>query len=237
MQQKSIFQYFLKGFSFANQSFDIFIITLFFGSSIYLPDLSGNLQIDLLYGLLFLILMGFNLSLPVFLIQKQQKQKLNYGEILKVIVNNTMRLLIPGIILFIILVLLVITSFVLVGLFLQPSNSQVTNFFKNIGQPGPQPIFMLLIAPLTFLAFTPFFFSLENKNLLISIKQSIQVSFKNLYFIGILMVINIIYYFLISFLPSDFWGSVVTTVLAGYTTLFLTTSTLFYYQARVQKGV
>lgn len=236
MQQKSIFQYFLKGFSLTNQSFDIFIIALFFGSLIYLPDLSENLQVDLLYGLLLLILMGFNLSLPVFLLQKQQRQKLNYGEMLQVITNSIKRLLIPAVILFVVFILLFIISAVLVGLFLQPSNSQVTNFFQNIGQPGAQPIFMLLIVPLTFLAFTPFFFSLENKNLLISIRQSIQVSFKNLYFVGILMVINIIYYFLIRFLPGDFWGQAVTTVLAGYTTLFLTASTLFYYQTRVQKG-
>src|SRR3989344_2263494 len=206
MHQKAIFNYFLNGFFLANRSLDIFLISI-----------------------------GFTLSLPVFLIQKQQNKALDYGQVVKATLKNTKRLILPGILLFILFTIVLMASFVLAAISLHPSKDQVTSFFQSIGK-GWHPIFLIPIVLIAFLEFTSFFFSLEGNGLLSSVKKSIVVAFNNLKYISIIILISLIST-ITSFIPIEtFLGPLVKMILSGYIALVLTASSLLYYQTVIYKS-
>ncbi len=187
MKLKSIIQYFLNGFSLTNRSLDIFLISL----SLSIPSLLryfipntllGKILSPVSFVLLF-ISIGFMLSLPVFLEQKQQKKVSDYRNIVKITFENTKRIILPSVLLFITFIVLLMFSFILVAIFLHPNKDQVSIFFQNIGK-GWQPIFLIPITLMYFFEFTSFFFSLEHNGLLSSIRKSIVVAFNNLDYIS-----------------------------------------------------
>lgn len=238
MQQKSIINYFLSGFSLANRSLDIFLISLLFSLPTFLSTYIQNSPLayvpQLLNVILAFISIGFMLSLPVFLVQKQQKKALEYRYIAKVTLKNTKRIILPVFIFFVLSVVILISSFILVAIILQPNKDQIIMFLQNIVK-GWQPISLIPIILLAFLQFTSFFFSLEGIGLLSSIRKSIVATFNNLYYISIVILIGIISYTLTSSIPIEtFLGQVVITVLGGYIALVLTASSLFYYQAVIK---
>lgn len=241
MRQKSIITYFFNGFSLANRSLDIFLISillsLFTLLSNYIQNsFLGNI-LQLLDFILFFISIGFMLSLPVFLIQKQQAKALDYGQIVKITLKNTKRLIIPGILLFILFTIFLVFLFALFAILLHPSKEQVTMFFQSIGK-GWQPILLIPIILMSFLEFTAFFFSLEQNSLLSSLKKSIVAALNNLHYISIIILISIISYTLTSFIPVEtIWGQLLRMVLGGYIALVLTASSLFYYQAVIKRSL
>lgn len=237
MRQKSIINYFLNGFSLTNQSLELFLISL----SLFLPSLLRNFIPNLekvlspLSFILLFINIGFMLSLPVFLEQKQQKKASDYRNIVKITFKNTKRIILPGVLLFFIFVILLILSFILLAVFLHPSRDEVTTFFQNIGK-GWQPIFLVPIVLMYFFEFTSFFFSLEHNGLLDSMKKSIVTAFSNLGYISIIIIIGVTSYSTTSFIPiQTFWGQVIRIVLGGYIALWLTASSLFYYQGVIKR--
>lgn len=241
MQQRSLVQYFLKGFSLTNQSLDIFFISVL----LLLPSLFSNFMPHTILGkilsalsiVLICITIGFNLSLPVFLVQKQQKKSLDYREIIKVVLKNTKRIMLPGIALFILLIIFLILSLILTAIFIHPSREETTSFFQNIGE-GWQPIFLIPVVLISFLEFTSFFFSLEHNGLLNSIKKSVLVAFNNLYYMSIVILISAISYFITGFIPIEpFWGQLARTLLGGYIGFALTASSLFYYQTVIKRSL
>lgn len=240
MQQRSIVQYFLKGFSLTNQSLDIFFISVL----LFLPFLFSNFMPHTILGkilsalsiVLIFITLGFNLSLPVFLVQRQQKKALDYREIIKVVLKNTKRIILPSISLFILLTILLILSLILTAIFIHPSREEATSFFQNIGE-GWQPIFLTIVL-ISFLEFTSFFFSLEHNGLLNSIKKSVLVAFNNLYYVSIVTLFSVISYFITGFIPIEpFWGQLARTLLGGYIGFALTASSLFYYQTVIKRSL
>ncbi len=241
MRQKSMINYFLNGFSLINRSLDIFLISLLLSLptllSIYTQNSFFVKVLQLLGFILFFISTGFMVSLPVFLIQKQQKRALDHRQIVGVTLKNTKRIILPGILLFIFFTILLGLSIVLVVIFLHPSKDQVTIFFQNFGK-GWQPIFLIPITLIAFLEFTSFFFSLEHNGLLSSIKKSIVAAFNNLHYTSIVILISIISYSLTGFIPIDtFWGQLARMVLGGYIALVVTASSLFYYQNIIKRAL
>lgn len=250
MQQKSVIQYFFKGFSLANISLDVLLIGLFlpllylFLNSFIQNTILGKVLFILSFVLVFINIV-FLLSLPVFLIQKQQKKALDYGQIIGVILKNIRRILFP-IILLAVFFVLIFSAVMLIILFIHTlislrlnsgkSEEEITSFIQNLGK-GWHPILIMPIVAISFFEFTSFFFSLENNGLLSSIKKSINAAFNNLHYISIVILINIISYSINSFIPiQTFWGQLVRMVLGGYISLVLTASSLFYYQNVVKKN-
>ncbi len=241
MKLKSIIQYFLNGFSLTNRSLDIFLISL----SLSLPSLIKYFMPNTILGkvlspvsfVLLFISIGFMLSLPVFLEQKQQKKVSDYRNIVKITFENTKRIILPSVLLFITFIVLLMFSFILVAIFLHPNKDQVSIFFQNIGK-GWQPIFLIPITLMYFFEFTSFFFSLEHNGLLSSIRKSIVVAFNNLDYISMVIMIGIISYSITSFIPiQTFWGYVIRIALGGYIGLGLTASSLFYYQNVLKRAL
>ncbi len=240
MQHKSVFQYFFKGFSLINKSLDIFLI----GLSLSLSGLLINFFIsNTIFGIVLFILsvvlvfidIGFFLSLPFFLIQKQQKEALDYGKMVGVVLKNTRRIVLP-IILFVLIffAVMLILLFIHTVISLRPnsakSEEEIISYLQNISK-GWHPITLIPLALLSFLGFTSFFFSLENNGLLSSLKKSTIAGFNNLNYISILILISIISYSFFSLMPMEtFWGQLILMTLGGYIPLVLTASSLFYYQ-------
>lgn len=78
MQQKSLIQYFISGFSLANRSLVLLLISVVLSIVSLLTQYVKNSPFELVLGILAFILSfisgGFLLSLPVFLVSKQQKK-------------------------------------------------------------------------------------------------------------------------------------------------------------------
>lgn len=237
MKQKFIFIYLLNGFSLANRSLDIFFAILFltlFSSLGKYTQISPLVKIfPILSFIVFFVGIGFSLSLPVFLVQKQQKKALDYKNVLTVSFKNARRLIFPGILFLIIFIPFLIFSVIFISVFLHVSLNPT--FIKDITT-GIHPIQIALITLFSFLGFTSFFFSLEGDGIFISAKKSMIVAFKNLPYVGTMVLISIISYTVASYVPiSNPWG-LLRVVLNAYVGLVLAASALFYYQAVIIKG-
>ncbi len=83
MKRKPITQYFYDGFTLANQGFDILFIALLLSIpslvSAYAKDAVLSKIISSVWFIFALISFGFNLSIPVFLVYKQQRKVLSYN--------------------------------------------------------------------------------------------------------------------------------------------------------------
>lgn len=250
MQQKPIIQYFLNGFSLTNRSLDILLINLFLFLPLLKPTLLINYTQNSIFGAVLLLLaafllafisIGFLLSIPVFLVQKQQKKALDYRHLGGVVIKNTRRIILPGVLLLVLLAVTLILLAILIEIFLHPnpSSKEITSFFQSIGK-GWYLIFFILLVVITFFEFTSFFFSLEHDGLFSSMKKSISVAFNNLHYISIVILISIIYSLIISFVPiGTFWGQwrLVRMFLDGYISLAVISSSLFYYQNVIKRAL
>mgnify|MGYP001566154337 CR=1 FL=1 len=245
MKHNYIIQYLLKGFSLANRSLDIlligFLLTI---TSTILGFLLSNTALEKAQSALSFIFLfigiSFTLSIPIFLLQKQQQKSLNYKELIGILVKNTKRIMLPGILLFILFTILLSLSLVIIAIALRPSENQVAAFFQNFGKDwqGWQLIFLIPIILLSFLEFTPFFFSLENQGLWISIKNSIITAFRNLPYIGLVTLIMIITYSITSFISmGTTQGQLIRNLIAQYVNLVIAASSLFYYQSAIKKDL
>lgn len=248
MQQKPIIQYFLRGFALANRSLDLFFIGLFLSlGEISLNSLVQNPTIGFVFTILsfviFSISQGFLLSMPVFLVQKQEKKPLDKKHLVKVVLKNSKRIIVPVIIFFVLIFFAVLLIPLLVppefifGPYSKKSEEEIISFMQNVGKSW-SPIFLIPLSLAAFFGFTSFFFSLENHGLLSSFKKSIGAAFNNLRYIGIVILINIIiFYSITNLIPNEvFWGQLVKMVLAQYLALVLISSSLFYYQNVIKKN-
>lgn len=247
MQQKqSVLNYLSKGFSLANHSLDIYLIsaTLVLISSTNFPNLPspfGTILSILTFTFLF-IWIGYELSIPSFLQQKQKESKLNLKSVYETTIKNTKRIFIPGILL-IILLMGSLFAYVIIAL-LQGSNpDQIT---ASIQQPsefiisgftgGWSPViiaFSLISSVIfSFFTFTSIFFSIENKGIFRSIVQSVVLSSRHLHYISIIILVNLITSLIFKLFPIEqTWGRMLTSALTQYVNLVITASSLLYYRA------
>lgn len=239
MKHNYIIQYLFKGFSLANRSLDILLIGFLLNIT---PIISGFLlsntalkEVQPALSFIFLFIgISFTLSTPIFLLQKQQQKSLNYKELVGIVVKNNKRIMLPGVLLFTLFIILLLLSLVIIAVVLQPNENQVAIFFQNFGK-GWEPIFLIPIILLSFLEFTPFFFSLEYQGLWISIKNSITTAFKNLPYIGLVTLIMIITFFINSFILQG--QLLIRNLVAQYVYLVIAASSLFYYQSVIKKDL
>src|SRR5689334_2415922 len=114
MNHKPFTQYFSEGFSLANRSLDILCVAILLWIpsivSMYLPVTSSRGIVALILGLFLLISIVFTLSIPVFLVSKQQGGTLTYKEVFGVVARNTRRMVLPVIIYFLIFGVILFSS-------------------------------------------------------------------------------------------------------------------------------
>lgn len=236
-QNQSILKFYSDGFTLTNKSLDIYLISLFIFLPILLnyffPNSPYYVVLTLLSIPVAILNIGFSLSVPIFLLQKQQNQSLNFKSILSTTTQSIRRMILPAFLIFILFVALLMLSFILLFIFLHPTGRQVQQFFQSFSNlsKGWHPIFLIQPIIVSFLVFTPFLFSLEQQGLFASLKNSLVISIKNLpYLVGVI-ILGIISYSVTSFLPvTEFWGLFLRFAVSLYIGLIITASTLFYYQ-------
>lgn len=239
--EKTTFSYFLKGFSLANRSLDIFVISLFFllfgQFSFLFQDLLVRNILQLIDFILLFFNFGFFMSIPVFLLWKQQNKSLNYHVFWSTLTRNTKRMIIPTI-LYLILIMIVGFSFLFaVAATIHPANSQqfaviiqnFTNQLKNWN-----PLFIINGAIVSLFVFTSIYFSVENNGFFASAKKSLAMSLKNLNFIVIIILISATTYSISTLLsiPSNSGSYLISIAISQYVSLVVIASTLYYYQSR-----
>lgn len=240
MTKSLLINYFIKGFSLANHSLEIYLI----GIGLSLVGVFGNLLSGSIIGKIlqfvsFISLFftfGYQMSVPLLLTFKQQAKPLEFNNVWNIVLINTKRMILP-IILF--SILFMVFFFALLILFVatsHPTNSQDTaasikNFIEQLR--NWNPLFIIFGSIFSFFEFTPIYFSIENKGLFASIKGSVSFSFKHLNFIVLLVLINAINYTIITLIriPINPLGQLVFTVITQYIALIISASTLLFYQS------
>src|SRR3989344_783908 len=198
-KEKAVYSYFLNGFSFLNKNIEIYFVLIV----LILINTLLPVQDKSIIGLAFLLpsitltvfQWGYNLSVPIFLVQKKSDKKLSYIYIRDTTVQTTKRLIVPALILAILFTLFIIIFIIVISAIsngdvekIKTINQQFQNWVQN-------PIHLGLL-PFSFIfalfSFFPIFFSLEKYGFIDSIKKSITFSFKNLRFVVLLLAINIV---------------------------------------------
>lgn len=240
-KEKSLFNYFSDGFALTNKSLEVYLIALVLTLIALLNSIFPNSPYSGIFSLLLFITtimsVGFSLSAPVFLLQKHQNKPLALQNMLSTTIKNTRRIILPLILIFILFIVLFIATSVLTAIFLYPTKEQVFQFFQSWDRfsKGWHPIFLIPSILFSFFVFTPFFFSLEYKGLLVSIKKSVALSFRNLSYIALVALVSIISYSVTSLLPiAETWGLLLRPAITVYLNLVVTASTLFYYQKMIK---
>ena len=237
--------YFLKGFSLANKSLDIFFISVLLSLASFIPDFLENSPIIKILSfatfLLFFIQTGFSMSIPLFLVDKQQNKRLNYHDMWSVVLRNTKRMILP-VILFLVLVMALGFTLLFITAFntIQSGGDfkQIVTSIQNLPNSLQDwnPIFLVVTGLFSLLIFTPIYFSIENKGIFSSIKRSLIFSFKNLNFILILITIDGIYSFISTLIPFSIENKIwLITVLGGYLNFIMTASAFLYYKSKKSK--
>lgn len=236
---KSIGGYFQSGLVLANRSLEIFIISAVLALlqiSIISPE--GPILpvvLGLVSFIALLLSIGFSLSMPAFLLMKQQNKKIQPRELLSVTLANTRRSIVPLVLLLLLFAGIFILAIIALAVIVKPDSADFTRFFQ--GLEGWNPVYQLFPIISAFLVFTSIFFSLEKKGLIGSMKQSIKVSFKHLPFVIPVMLIGVVSYSLTNFLfPDNSWGLTVNYIIHSYIGLAVISGALFYYQAVLAKN-
>lgn len=230
------FDYFKKGISLVNKSWGIFLFGLILTALSSFPDLLGDSFIkrtlQAIGFLLIFIEFGFSFSLPVFLLARQEGKSVSFGDVLSTSLQNTKRLILPLILIFIVLIILAVLGFILVVQFIYGGNF---NFMQNTTQGFNlwNLLSVFLIGLFSFITFSSIYFSLEKNGLFRSIKRSIGLSIKNLDFIAIIFVISASTFLILILLLKDyqsFWQLFLRSVIYQYEGLLFTAAALIFYQ-------
>ena len=242
-------KYFLQAFIIVNKSLDLYLI----GISLILFSLLS--QLNLPVGIqsilsfiniaLMFILISFTLSIPVFLLWKKEN-KFTYLTLKNTVIKNTKRIIIPGIIFFVLfttaaMVLLIIYAVTTVG---SGDQVQPTNVERDIASAvnfltGWSPIMIIILVLFSIITslfiFTPIYFSIEGKGLINSAIDSVSFSFKNLGFIFLVILISLLNGFILRLLPpQELWAQFLTLILSEYVAFIMIASAFLFYQASSQ---
>lgn len=197
--------------------------------------LTGQLIPQRLWPLLVfldLFVLGFDLSFPVFLQDRQNNRPIDAKHWALTTLQSTKRIVLPCFLVFLFLFVII----VILALALHPSTDQVKSFFNSITTKGWNPILAIVSVLGAFSVFFPMFFSLEKEGILQSFKHSVAVSFKHLPFISMVMIIDFIVYSLGAYLSLHFFRLLVN-VFTGYVGFIVSASALYYYQRFIKREV
>jgi hypothetical protein len=235
MNRKPLTRYFSGGFSLANRSLDILCVTILLLLpsivSTYLPATNLRGIIALITALFTLISIVFGLSIPVFLVARQQGGTLSYKEVFGVVARNTRRMILPVIVYFLVFGALLFLSIIL-------SAGRALAFFQNMSElsKGWQPTSVIFISVVSLFTFTPFFFSLENNGFFTSMKKGLRIALHNTPYIALVILFGVASYSITSIIPKEvFWGRLLTIAVGQYGNLVLIATSLFYYQDAVKE--
>jgi len=211
-------KYFFSAFKIANKENKIYIIIVAFSLINFSSGFFNTKEpYSLLFSLLQFLAWAFSLSVPYFIIKHLEKQKIEYGFMVKKTLTTARRLIIPAI-LVTILVLFVIMGSIFVAIQGQTA-AEIQSYFKSlytqlIDLPH-QPIVFLVTIPFALVTslfcFQPIFFTLKQKSFFISFIDSLKFSFQNMRFIYLvafysffLSLFSSVYSFLSSASFNDF---------------------------------
>lgn len=233
--------FFSKGFFLTNRSLEIYLIGIVLSLIGVLVSLFKGSPVGTVLKIVSFISIfftfGFQMSVPLLLTLKQQTNHLAFNKAWSVILRNTKRMILPVILfgtLFMILLFSLLIWFIAMS---HPTNSQaIVNVIKNIAEQmrNWNPLFIVLGIPFALFAFTPIYFSVENKGFFASMKRSISFSFKHLNFIMLLVLFGAINYTVITLIRipvENPLGRVILSVITHYVGLILSASTLLFYQS------
>lgn len=226
-----------KGFALTNRSWGIFLVGLFFSLFFYPASFLEHSTITRILtaiGLLLLpISIGFYMSIPIFLVDKQQGKSLRLINILVLTLQSTKRLIIPGILLLLLFIALGILVYVFIVVVLYSGNFNI--FSEEVPDSfNKWNIWILLFTGIfAFFSFTPIYFSLEKNGLFNSITKSLEFSLKHLKFIAVLALISWAFYSVNTLLPpiSKQFQLLIQTLLGTYEVILLTAIPLVFYQS------
>lgn len=235
--------YFTKGFALVNKSLLVYLINLL----LWLPTIISNLLpndsfksilIFMSYILMFLSL-GFSLSIPSFLLQKQENKSLELKSILYITLKNTKRIIVPiillGVIFFVLLFFILLINISIFSLTYLPNDS----FSEWLGSEDRSLIYqifgIIISAASSFFVFMPILFSIKNEGVFKSLLKSFSLSIKNFSFLSLVVLVNIVSSLLTGFLPiTQTWGYSLGMMINSYVGLLITSSALLYYQKAIK---
>lgn len=212
--------FFSKGFSLANKSLVIFAILVILEQIPLIPN-SFPYPLRIFSLILTFFTIGFGLSIPVFLQDKQNNRPIDVKHLILTTTQNTKRIALPFFLLSLFL------GVALVILFLIKSLPAIK---------GWDPIVAIVSVLAAFFVFAPMFFSLEKEGLLPSFKHSMAVSFKHIPFVSLVMIIDLIAYSVWSYLSFQFFR-LIGDVFILYVGFIVSASALYYYQRFIKRGV
>jgi len=244
VKDKKIYKYFLKGFNLVNRNIEIYIFSAALSCIIYIfPHQRGLINLILFLPRIFLLFLsvGYSLSIPIFLVKKQNKINVDLNFIWNQSLSTAIRIILPFIVYgFIFLILL----FFYIGIVLQLSGVDVTKssgIIEGMKLIIQRPyIYFLPISWIGVLfVFFPMFFTLEMNGFHSSVKKSIIMSFQNLKFafilwlVGYLVLILLSVIFPINNIPVNSSFNIyriLFNLCINYTQTVITASILLYYQ-------
>lgn len=234
-----VLNYFTQGWVLVNKSLQVYILGVLLSATTPLSSLipEGPLStvIAILFSIINIFYVGFTLSTPVFFNIKQMNKPLTYQIMLQTAFRNTLRMILPGLLLILIFAVLVAA---LAMLFISTFGVQARQLLTIFGDlNGPfNPILISLMFIFHLFLFTPVLFSLENKGLLYSVKQSIVLVPQNLPFFIIAATLSTLLYSAAGLIPySKSWGSFLIYTFNLYVSFVITAATLIYYQKVIKR--
>lgn len=236
---KSPLTCFINGFKLINKSFKLILFSFLLAIPAVSENSFFNSLLSIIFGIASLITayigLGFTLSLPLLLIQRQKDKEITYQEILSESLKSAKRSIKSVLLIFVILVVILL-AIIIGGAAILPGIQGLPPIPRFEDLPFWHPILILPAILTSFLVFTPVFFSLEEKNLLISMKESVLLGMKHLPFIVVVAILGLAPYLVIAVLLLDkIWINIFTYIVSAYTGLIIASSALLYYQKIIKK--
>lgn len=238
MNNKS-FNYFRKGFNLVNKSWRILLFGLILTSlkniPVILSDSFVKGTLEAMGFLLIFVEFGFFYSLPVFLLARQEGKLVSFGDIFSTSLQNTKRLILPLILIFIVFIILGVLGLFLVIQFVYGGNF---DFMQNTAQGfnlWNLFYFVFFFGLFSFITFSPIYFSLEKNGLFRSFKKSINLSIKNLDFIIIIFMISSAIFLISTQFLGDYqsiWQLFLGNTIYQFEGLLFSATALILYQSQ-----
>lgn len=248
--------YFIRGFHLVNDEIIIYLfIVLFILINLLISFFSAKIKVLSVFTLLLTFLKwSYIVSIPLFINKCIDKKRLDVGYIAKTTLEASKRLIIPGIIIFILLT--VVGSFVIGWLVMSNGGNvaKVQTMMSSLYMTGfnsaNNPAILLQSLPFIFLislfTFQPIFFVMKKRGFFISFIDSLIFSVRNWQFIIFVTIFHFLGRLIFPiFYPSTLSGLnsfnlvqrmffQIPTLITEYVGVIISASSVFYY-LRLQK--
>lgn len=227
---------FQKGFSLTNKSWGLFLLALSLPLLSNISSLLGNsfigITLQVAGFLLIFIGFGFFVSLPIFLVYRQQSKSLSFGNILSTTLLNTKRLMLFSIFILLFIAIGGLLSLFLIAIFIYGGNFY---FMQNLpsGLYFWDFILALIFGLFSFFTFAPIYFSLKKNGVFSSMKKSINFSFKHLNFIIVIFIISVLTHFVMVLFFNNYqnlYQLFIRNTIYAYESLLISAASLIFYQ-------